>query len=47
LGPEVFVFENVPGLRSAGGGKYLADIELAINGAGYEMSVQEQYMPDY
>lgn len=47
LEPEIFVFENVPGLKSAGKWKYLQDIESAINGENYEMVVREQYMPDY
>jgi DNA (cytosine-5)-methyltransferase 1 len=35
LKPRVFVFENVPGLLSAGGGSYLADMRRLMKKAGY------------
>lgn len=34
--PKVFVFENVPGLITAGGGKYLNDMRELMDRAGYE-----------
>lgn len=36
LKPKIFVFENVPGLVSAGGGKYLKDMRQLMKKAGYE-----------
>ena len=35
--PEMFVFENVPGLITAGNGEYLADIVAGFSGLGYEL----------
>lgn len=35
LQPKVFVFENVPGLKTAGGGKYLKDMRILMGKAGY------------
>ncbi|OQX22702.1 MAG: DNA (cytosine-5-)-methyltransferase [Candidatus Altiarchaeales archaeon A3] len=35
--PKMFVFENVPGLLSAGNGKYFKDIETAVRKTGYDM----------
>ncbi len=34
--PEMFVFENVPGLLTAGGGKYLQSIQATFRESGYE-----------
>lgn len=36
LKPKIFVFENVPGLESAGKGKYLKDMRELMEKAGYE-----------
>jgi DNA (cytosine-5)-methyltransferase 1 len=36
LKPKIFVFENVPGLKSAGKGKYLRDMRRLMKKAGYE-----------
>ncbi|MDP2704566.1 MAG: DNA (cytosine-5-)-methyltransferase [bacterium] len=36
LKPKIFVFENVPGLESAGKGKYLRDMRRLMKKAGYE-----------
>jgi len=36
LKPKIFVFENVPGLESAGKGKYLKDMRRLMKKAGYE-----------
>lgn len=36
LKPKIFVFENVPGLKSAGKGKYLRDMQRLMKEAGYE-----------
>lgn len=47
LKPEVFVFENVPGLKSAWWWKYLKQIREAVEWAWYTLDVQEQYMPNY
>lgn len=35
--PEMFVFENVPGLITAGNGEYLADIVAGFSALGYEL----------
>ncbi|MDE1874542.1 MAG: DNA cytosine methyltransferase [Patescibacteria group bacterium] len=35
LKPKVFVFENVPGLTSSGGGRYLAEMRRLMKRAGY------------
>lgn len=40
LKPKVFVFENVPGLKSAGGGKYLRDMRELMLAAGYETDLK-------
>jgi len=34
--PEIFLFENVPGLISAGKGQLLEDIKRYMKGVGYE-----------
>lgn len=34
--PKIFVFENVPGLESAGKGKYLKDMRILMKQAGYD-----------
>lgn len=50
LQPEMFVFENVPGLRSAWKWKYLKDMEKAFDEAWYYIEKWkdiEQYMPSY
>ncbi len=47
LSPEVFVFENVPGLKTAGKWKYFQDIKNAIETVWYKVEVRQQYMPDY
>jgi len=36
LKPKVFVFENVPGLETAGKGKYLRDMRRLMKHAGYD-----------
>ena len=36
LKPKIFVFENVPGLESAGKGKYLRDMRRLMKKAGYK-----------
>lgn len=36
LRPKIFVFENVPGIKSAGKGKYLKDMQRLMKKAGYE-----------
>lgn len=36
LQPKIFVFENVPGLKTAAGGKHLADMRALMLEAGYE-----------
>lgn len=35
--PDIFVFENVPGLLSAGNGKLWKDVQLSFKKAGYEI----------
>jgi DNA (cytosine-5)-methyltransferase 1 len=36
LKPKIFVFENVPGLETAGKGKYLRDMQKLMKSAGYD-----------
>lgn len=36
LKPKIFVFENVPGLETAGKGKYLRDMRRLMKNAGYD-----------
>lgn len=36
LQPKIFVFENVPGLKTAGGGKYLKEMRKLMKRAGYD-----------
>ena len=40
--PKIFVFENVPGLLSSSGGKYLRDMIKAFSALGYQVEYQEQ-----
>jgi len=45
--PKVFIFENVPGLKSAGKGKYLKDLKEAISEAGYNLELKELVATDF
>jgi DNA (cytosine-5)-methyltransferase 1 len=45
--PKVFVFENVPGIRTAANGKYFNDLKKAISKAGYEMDDKELISSDF
>lgn len=45
--PKVFVFENVPGLISAGKGKYLEDMRNLMKDAGYETDYKILNAVDY
>ncbi len=45
--PKVFVFENVPGLVSAGGGKYLKDMRKLMKQAGYDTDYKILNAADY
>lgn len=45
--PKMFIFENVPGLTSAGNGKHFSDIKQAIDDAGYHIELQELIASDY
>jgi DNA (cytosine-5)-methyltransferase 1 len=45
--PKMFIFENVPGLRSAANGKHFNDIKQAIDDAGYHMELKELIASDY
>jgi DNA (cytosine-5)-methyltransferase 1 len=45
--PKMFVFENVPGLRTAGGGKYFKDLKKALDAAGYHIELDELIASDY
>lgn len=45
--PEMFVFENVPGLKSAGNGRYFQDLKQAIEDAGYDMALDELIASNY
>lgn len=45
--PRLFVFENVQGIRTAGGGTYLQDIERLVTEAGYSMDIRLLEAPDF
>lgn len=45
--PKMFIFENVPGLKSAANGKHFNDIKIAIDKAGYHIELQELIASDY
>ncbi len=45
--PKIFVFENVPGLRTAGGGQYFQDLKKALDRAGYHIELDELIASDY
>jgi len=45
--PKMFVFENVPGMLSAGNGQHFKDIKEAIAKAGYHMELKELTASDY
>lgn len=45
--PKMFIFENVPGITSAGNGKHFKDIKEAIAKAGYHIEPQELIASDY
>lgn len=45
--PQLFVFENVPGLLTANEGKYFADMREAFSKAGYEISHQVLNAKDF
>jgi len=40
LNPEIFIFENVPGVLSAGNGKLFDDIQRYMDNVGYEINYQ-------
>ena len=44
--PKIFVFENVPGLLSAGKGQYLKELQQSIEEAGYHMELKIIVAPD-
>ena len=45
--PKMFIFENVPGLKSAGNGQYFEDLKKAIDDAGYHIELDELIASDY
>ncbi|MBT5491320.1 DNA (cytosine-5-)-methyltransferase [bacterium] len=45
--PKMFIFENVPGLRSAANGKHFEDIKKSIDDAGYHIELKELIASDY
>ena len=45
--PRMFVFENVPGLLTAGNGEYLDRIKLAFESTGYMLEIHKQNAADY
>ena len=47
LKPKIFVFENVPGLLSAGKGKYLKDMQDLMSKAGYTTDYKVLNAADY
>lgn len=47
LKPRIFVFENVPGLLTAGYGKYLSDMRRLMEKAGYHWDFKELNFADF
>lgn len=47
LKPKIFVFENVLGLKTAGGGKYLRDMRKLMKDAGYDTDYRILNAADY
>ncbi|WP_331775422.1 DNA cytosine methyltransferase [Sulfurospirillum sp. 1612] len=45
--PKIFVFENVPGLKTAGNGEYYRHLQIALENAGYHLEEQEMVASDY
>lgn len=45
--PKMFIFENVPGFKSAGNGQYFKDLKKAIDNAGYHIELDELIASDY
>lgn len=45
--PKMFIFENVPGLISAGGGKYFGDLKKALESIGYHAEIKELIASDF
>ena len=45
--PKMFVFENVPGLKSAGGGQYFRDLKKALDDVGYHIELEELIASNY
>lgn len=45
--PEMFVFENVPGLQTAGGGSYLSEIISGFSARGYNLEYHILNAADY
>ena len=45
--PKMFVFENVPGLRTAGDGQYFQDLKKALDNVGYHIELDELIASDY
>jgi len=45
--PKVFVFENVPGLRTAGNGKYLKNLIKYFDSIGYHLEDREWNASDF
>lgn len=45
--PEMFIFENVPGLLNAANGEHFENIKKAIEKAGYHMELDELTASDY
>ncbi|EAI0773176.1 DNA (cytosine-5-)-methyltransferase, partial [Campylobacter jejuni] len=45
--PKIFVFENVPGIKSAGNGKYFDDLKKSIEDIGYSIQIKELIASDF
>jgi len=45
--PKVFVFENVPGIKSAGGGRYLDDLRREVDQVGYTLELKTLNASDF
>ncbi len=45
--PRLFVFENVQGIKTAGGGSFIEDIRHLIDELGYDMDIRLLEAPDF
>jgi DNA (cytosine-5)-methyltransferase 1 len=45
--PQAFVMENVPGLKSAGGGRFFSRIREEVESLGYTLQVEDIFAADF